>query len=286
MTLGANAAAEIGAGTLTIDGTLSTGNVAVDTTGLGSAKFALLAPQSASTNFTITNAQFASQPLVQGNTIGNSTSLTIADAATITDAAFTNASHVGFLELGDFTNSVTLGTKANADASSTGVLEIDDSGASVGHNLTLDASGLSSSAFLDAFGGAGNDVVKFSGTNFTNHDDIDGGGGANTIQITSAASNIVDTAFTNIFNMQKLVFGNFTNKVTLGANYDFMANSENDPLTIDGTAATGSNTLTVVMTTTNASRDAVTILGGAGNDLFQFTSSGLHREQDDQRWRR
>jgi T1SS-143 domain-containing protein len=263
VTLGADASAEIGSGTLTVDGTAATAVVSIDVTAM-TANFALLGSNgpAVTNNFFITSEQFANSPTIKGGSFNAPafSDINIADAANIADTAFKNVSNVGFLFLGDFTNSVTVGT----NAAHSGLNEIDGSAATAGHNLTVDASGLGANANFTIFGGAGDDLFKLASNDFTSNMDIDGGGGANAIQITNAAT-IGSSAFSRIFNVEKLILGDFTNSVTLPKGIS---------LTIDDTAAvTSSHALTVDASALD-STSTLDVLGGAGNDIVKVTGVG------------
>src|SRR5437588_120807 len=70
----------------------------------------------------------------------------ITDAATVADSAFTNVTSVETLKLGDFTNSVTLGTIAGTAIGSGNTLKIDDTAAVTASSaLTVNASSLTRS---------------------------------------------------------------------------------------------------------------------------------------------
>jgi hypothetical protein len=132
-------------------------------------------------------------------------------------------------------------------------------------------------------GGAGNDLFQFTSAYFVATAFVNGDGllpfnqappaGENdTVQITTAAS-ITDAAFTNVNNIETLQLGNFVNSVTLSTNA--RASMTNLTLTIDDTAATtAGNNLTITASALTAA-DHLKVLGGVGNDVFTFSSTGL-----------
>ncbi len=136
ITLGADASAEIGTGTLLVDATGESllSGTAVDFTAM-TADFAFTGGALTGDTVTVTNAQFESGlSLSASNSLGIAgETVVIADAADITDAAFASVSQFLTLKLGNFTNSVTLGADASADAASIGggfrAMEVDGSAA-------------------------------------------------------------------------------------------------------------------------------------------------------------
>ena len=136
--------------------------------------------------FLFTSANFTSGDHVDGN--AGTDTIQITDAATVVDSDFTLVSNIEILKLGDFTNSVTLGTLA-ADAMGDHTLTVDDSAASSSHPLNLDASGFNNGSHhpsVNVIGGAGNDIIVGSPNNDTinggaGNDTLTGGGGNDTI---------------------------------------------------------------------------------------------------------
>src|SRR6185437_13346179 len=190
VTLGADASAEVGAGTLLVD---ATGEAALDA---GSrvdfsamtAKFAFKGGSALGDTVIVTNAQFESGLSLSAvrNSFGVAgETLVITDAADITDAAFASVSQFSTLRLGDFTNSVTLGADAAADAasvffqSSGGLIEVDGSAATTaGHDLTVDVSGFGTTGVLTLLGGAGDDLFKLTAAQLAaGLEEIEGGAG-------------------------------------------------------------------------------------------------------------
>src|SRR5262249_35743776 len=153
---------------------------------------------------------------------------------------------------GDFANTVILGAKAAAAAASAGFLEFDDSSASAGNALTIDATGFGTSGSFEVFGGAGDDIMKLAPTNFTSKIFFEGGDGNDTIQLVgTTAATIADTAFRNISDVERLVLSDVTNTITLGTNARNAMFGET--LTIDDTAAGATHALTIAATALTAS---------------------------------
>jgi Ca2+-binding RTX toxin-like protein len=168
---------------------------------------------------------------------------------------------------------VILGAKAAAAATSAGFLEFDDSSASAGNALTIDATAFGSTGTLEVFGGAGDDVMKLATTNFTSKIFFEGGAGNDTIQLVgTTAATIADTAFRNISDVERLVLSDVANTITLSTNARNAMFGET--LTIDDTAAGATHALTITATALT-STDNLSILGGAGNDTFTFSATGL-----------
>ncbi|MEA2866166.1 MAG: large repetitive protein, partial [Bradyrhizobium sp.] len=192
----------------------------------------------------------------------------ITDAAAIVDNSFSGVHGVEKLLLGDFVNSVTLANWASQEIQSTTgkMLTIDDTAATAGHGLTVDATSsfFSAASHLDILGGAGDDTVKLLNADFTSADTFALGDGSNTIQIVDAAS-VTDSDFTHVSGLDKLLLGDFNNSVTLGANATNAIGI--GTLVIDGTAATGTHALTADASSLGAAAH-VDILGGAGNDTL------------------
>jgi len=110
-------------------------------------------------------------------------------------------------------------------------------------------------------GGTGNDVFKVTSSQFAAGRYIDGGLGADTIQITNTAS-VVDAAFAHVSGIETLQFGAFANSVTLGSNAT--TDIGNGTLTVDGTASTQ-----LLFTGTNVGSSAhLNVLGGANTDVL------------------
>src|ERR1700730_5443990 len=185
VTLASNANTMIGSGTLTVDASAATttGNkLTIDATLLGTTAHLALTGGTGGTAtsnnlFKLTNAQFTSTH--DTINVGGVDTVQITDAASITDAAFatagvaTNALTGGMLLLGDFANSVTLGSNVFNAVGKNNPLTIDDSAASSGHSLTVNASGFQNGgtkfANLTVLPGAGADTFTCdsSGGNYT-----------------------------------------------------------------------------------------------------------------------
>jgi Ca2+-binding RTX toxin-like protein len=127
---------------------------------------------------------------------------------------------------------------------------------------------------------SGNDIYQFKSGFFDSSDTINDAGGTDEIRIIDAAT-VIDTDFTNVSGVEKLVLGNFNNTVTLGAEAAQWAGSVGGTLLVDASATTGSNGTTLnasgfgasaaIDYTAGAGNDAVT--GGAGDDVMRFVGS-------------
>src|SRR3984893_15343313 len=185
VTLASNSNTMMRSGTLTVDASAATttGNkLTIAATLLGTTAHLALTGGTGGTAtsnnlFKLTNAQFTSTH--DTINVGGVDTVQITDAASITDAAFatagvaTNALTGGMLLLGDFANSVTLGSNAFNAVGKNNTLTIDDSAASSGHSLTVNASGFQNGgtkfANLTVLPGAGADTFTCdsSGGNYT-----------------------------------------------------------------------------------------------------------------------
>jgi len=147
---------------------------------------------------------FASADLTAADTItdpSGADELRITDAANLLDAAFTNVSGVEKLVLGNFTNSVTLGTEAQQWATSVGgILEVDARAATGSNTSTVNASAFSSAAGIEydagsgidnVAGGAGNDT--FSVISWGGADVFTAGGGSDTLDLSGIATTLLFT---------------------------------------------------------------------------------------------
>jgi len=113
----------------------------------------------------------------------------------VADAAFAGVSGIERLQFGDFVNSITLSTNANA-AFAGGTLTIDDIAAvTATSNLTVNGSAFTANLLIftgagndSLIGGSGNDTFSFTSGHLTSGDTVTGNGGADTIQITDARS--------------------------------------------------------------------------------------------------
>src|SRR3984893_5485719 len=273
----------IGSGTLSIDGSAATGSNAL-TVDASSAAFTSTPHLSiiggaGNDTFKFHSTDFSSNDTITDSSGSNTIQIT--DAATVSDAAFANVTGVQTVKLGNFTNSVTVGTSASANVGGVGkTFTIDDSVAT-NTALTVNGSAMTAnlvviygatSATTDSLtGGTGSDTFEIHNAAFTSSMTINGTSGADTIQLLDPAT-IADTAFTHVSNVQMLKLGNFANSVTLAAVANTMSGS--GTLSIDGSAATGSNALTVdASSAAFTSTPHLSIIGGAGNDTFKFHST-------------
>ena len=272
ITLGAIASSEIGSGTLTVDGSQAIGDLFVDVHAM-TTPFALLGG-SARNEFDVTNAQLAAAPVIQGVKNASANIIDVVDAATIADSAFKNLSNIDDLSLINANNTVTLASNA-AQMIGTGTLTIGAQGGVPIGSLTVDASAFVGAGHLDLVGNTGNDLFVLNNaylSSFASGSQVHGGGGADTLRAIVNQATITDAEFAGISDVETLLLGDFTNSVAIGAN--MIASAAGATFKLDDTAAKAGHGLTVDATALTSS-EAVTLLGGAGNDMFEFTSAGF-----------
>jgi Ca2+-binding RTX toxin-like protein len=126
-------------------------------------------------------------------------------------------------------------------------------------------------AGIDVLDGGGSADTLVLGANLTAQDKVDGGGGGDTMTLTASAAYAAGLVLgtdtvknVEVFvlgdgNSYKLTLNNATN--TFGRLIDAF-----DGLTVDGSALTGTNSLTVIGGAEKES--SLTLIGGAGNDLL------------------
>ena len=116
--------------------------------------------------------------------------------------------------------------------------------------------------------GGGNDRIVF-GSDFTGADSVDGGSGTNTVEFNGDYKTAVQFATATLANVETLQLdaGHSYN-----LNFDHAAVST--PLTIDGSALTASDSLTVSAQSTLGL--SLTVIGGAGDDHISVNNNVLH----------
>ena len=156
--------------------------------------------------------------------------------------------------------------KLGKKASNAGITEVIVSG-SIG---TVDLSKFNNSVTLavdsgdvDVSLGNSESTVKISSTDWDSSDSISGGSAIDTLEVTDDDAAVVDSDFTNVSGIEKLVTSDGTNVLTLGTKAD-----DSGLETVTG--GTGNDTV-------NASAFAgqLTIDGGAGADVIT-TQSGAY----------
>ena len=278
ITLGVDASKDIGTGTLLVDASAESfaAITTVDFTAM-TAKFAFVGGSEGKDTVIVTNAQFESGLSLSVDTFPANDRIIIADASNVTDAAFLHVTKFETLQLGDFTNSVTLGTNAAADALSGGLdrLIIDGANAGFGHDLTVDATGYSDANNLTLEGGAGDDLLKMTAAQFASGKFfVDGGAGTDTIDLVDTASfSVADSSFasTHVANIETLEVApgaGGTATVTLGTNASAEVGAATFTVDASGESATGSTVVDFSAMTANFAFD-----GGAGNDSVSITST-------------
>ncbi len=177
----------------------------------------------------------------------------LSTAGILADADLTHVTHVEALTLANGTNTITLGSLAQAAGivtitGGTGADSINTSGHS--GNLTISS-------------GDGNDVLTFAIDYLDTNDTIDGGAGTDTIMLSTAGA-LADADLTHVTNVEALTLANGTNSITLE---DYAAQA--GIATVTG--GTGNDTL--VLTDDPAvlgSITAVTFNSGDGDDTFNI----------------
>ncbi len=140
---------------------------------------------------------------------------------------------------------------------------------------TIDASALTGSNRVVLFGGAGNDVFKFSAASLLATDLVTGGSGADTLAMTTAGA--VRAGGVSGVETFALASGG-ANSLTL-ANANFIISDPGASITVYGGAkgntinASGLTGTHRVVAVGGAGRDVFT--GGAGNDIFKFSAASL-----------
>jgi VCBS repeat-containing protein len=213
--------ADIASGqTITVDGSADTSQAfSVDASSV---------TDGGSFKFVVSGTEFAAAPTLAGG-LGTDI-IQIAGAAALSDIAFAHVTGVEVLQLANAANSVTLGVDAAAAFGGAGhTLTIDDT---AGGSLTLDASGMT--------GNAPNLVVELTSAGFTSSDQIIGGGGTNTIQLTDTGFTLNDASFTNVHGVEVLkIGGSGVDTLNLGPLASAAFGGTGHTLTIDDTAGTG-----------------------------------------------
>jgi VCBS repeat-containing protein len=274
LTLGTFAGNAVGGAghSLTVDASAITGSASIFTLTAGAFagdlvvntgnEIDLLTGGSGNDTFKFTNGHFDTHDSVAGG--AGTDTIQIIDAALVVDASFAQVSGIEKLTLGDFTNSVQLGSWANTAIQSTTakMLTIDDSAATAGHGLTVDATSsfLSTTSHLNVIGGAGDDIVKLMFARLNANEFIAGGDGSDAIQITDAATSLTDAAFAHVSGIETLQLMQGVNNVTLGSNVT--AEIGVGTLTVDAHSAQQLN-----LSASGVDATAhLNVLGGTGND--------------------
>jgi VCBS repeat-containing protein len=269
LTLGANAGIMAGGGLLTIDGSgTSDGTIAYVTAMTTAFKFI---GGSGNDGIWMTAAQFAAQPIITGagDFGGLGDYIEIVGTGDVQDSAFTNVTGIENLFLENYSGTVTLGTRATSNITSAGfTVQVDSASGPV----TIDLSALSatSTGRISVYGDVEDDIVKLTTTNFTSAFHFLGYGGNDAIQLTTAGT-VADAAFTDVQDFDKLILADGNNTLTLASNFWTATETNGGGFIVDGSAATGANSL--IVNATGLRGEVVTFIGGAGNDLFRFSTA-------------
>ncbi len=220
--------------------------------------------------FDYVSADFIAAETVDGG--ADTDTLNFTNAAAVVDAAFTNKSNLEAITLGNFTNSVTLGS--NAAAAFANLTVTGGTGAD-----TLNASAIGEAVTLN--GGSGDDVLtggsgNDSLTGGSGNDSLEGGAGADTISVGSSGDD----------NTQQRVFYRTTadggaSGATTGFDTvnQFDVTGNGDVIVITGALRTavdrsGNGNFSNVITnaSNNNGNDAI----NAGTELIVFQDSGTN----------
>jgi hypothetical protein len=251
---------ELTTGITEIDATGTDDSITIDaaTNGIDLAK---LTTDSGDDLLQIKQAQFTSADSLAFGT-GDDT-LQVMDAATITNAHFTNVTGLENVKLGNFdSQSVTLGDLAVT----AGVDTINASGITNStYDLTVSLETITNDATTNVTSGAGDDSITMKGDHLTSADALNGGSGTDTLTFSSAAS-LTDADFANVTNIENLVLKDASgNSLALGDNalasftnsisVETTTSADND-VAIDMSSATGDTDVNI---TTIGGDDTITI---------------------------
>jgi len=220
----------------------------------------------------ISNANLTNAAVETINGGDDTDELWVTTAGTIVDANLAAITNVEKLVLKEATTdqSVTIGTHfadnlfttVDASALTTGKLTLDTTAAVKTGGADID---------LTVTGGGADDTIIVKSTNLTSADTIDGGAGTDTLSIKNgAASTIADSQFTNVSNMEKLLYaGNYSHTLTIGD----LAQAAGI-LSVDATIMTGSNKLTMDASSMTSDSD-LTVKTGTGADEITMQADQL-----------
>jgi|GEM_PF-2089257 len=194
-----------------------------------------------------TNSLTSSDTL-DGSTGTNTLEYTNASTATIDSSDFTNVTNIQKLKLADGDNTMDFSTNAGS------IVNVDGSSmTSASSNLIL----TTGSNINTVTGGAGDDVITYADANFSDADDIDGGGGTNKLVFSDAATLLSTDLGANVTNIDVLQLSDNANIVDL-------TSSTIDSL--EGGSATDSVTVATV------ENDQLSIKTNAGDDTVFISS--------------
>ncbi|AOO66352.1 beta strand repeat-containing protein [Sulfurospirillum halorespirans] len=110
-------------------------------------------------------------------------------------------------------------------------------------------------------GSSGDDIFKYTATTFDSHDTLDGGSGVNTLLFTTAGT-LTEAMFTNMSNIQKVQLADGGgNAITLDASSK-------------GVTLLGGNGADIFNYSISTLSSSDTLYGGAGNDTLSFLDTG------------
>jgi len=114
--------------------------------------------------------------------------------------------------------------------------------------------------------GDGNDIIKVAANSIKASDNIDGGTGANILELTSGTSSLDSADLANVQNIDTLQLFNTANNT-----FDFSVASTMSINTLDASNLTGANKVVV-----DVGSQINDVLGGAGNDVFSYEIANLN----------
>ena len=227
------------------------------------------------------------------NAIASATGLSKIDASGITSTSAgltinTNASGTASVITGGAGNDSLLGG-SKADTISGGTGDDTISGAAGADVITGgdgDDSITGGSGIDNLSGGSGNDtfVLGTTASDFTGAttaETVDGGEGNDSLSFGDAAYTILAAELAGIKSVENLVFGATTNATSVTLNDAVFTSNGTTSLTIDldaattsdvtinASAVTAANSVTILYTAANSGTDGSSIAGGAGNDTFR-----------------
>ncbi len=282
-------------GITTVDASVATAAVTIDGATTTSLDLSKVTTGTGDDTLKLQNADFTSADSLAFGT-GTDT-LQVSDAATITNAQFTNVT--GLENITMLANvsgqSIILGDLAV----SAGVQKVDFSAITNTQNsVSVSLQTISSDSTTKIIAGAGADTITMKAAHLTSADTLTGGDSTDKLVFTDAAT-LVDSAFTNVSGIETLQLADFNNSLTLGDNglritkIDGTALTVANALTIDMSSATSNTNITILASSDGGSTGADsitmkseyldiadTITGGTGTDTLVFSDAATLTTSD------